>query len=228
MNNLVFIEQRDGHIKKPSFEAARAAATLAASAQATVTAVAIGGAIEGLQTLGGYGAGKVLHVADDRCKMYSTTAYAKALAAAAEQTAADVIFLPATAMGKDLAPRLAARLTAGVAADVTQLKFENGAIIATRPVYAGKALENVTVASPKKIFTLRPNVFNAGTSGGTDCPVETLAVEFADVDFTVKATAPPPFLQKNSTLPKPTASCRAAAVCKLRSIGISSRLLHRH
>src|SRR3990172_3864248 len=79
-------------------------------------------------------------VEDARLALYSSTAYATIVAGVAKTQAANVVLLPATAMGKDLAPRIAVKLDAGLAADCIALKVEGGEIVATRPVYAGKAL----------------------------------------------------------------------------------------
>jgi electron transfer flavoprotein alpha subunit len=188
MNILVIAEQRDGTVKKASFEAVRAAANLAAQLGASVTAMLIGGGAEAAASLGGYGATSVLHVADDRLALYVSGAYATAVTAAAAKENADIVILSATSMGKDLAPRLAVRLDGAVVPDVTALEVDGGDVIATRPIYAGKALEKVRVASAKKVFSLRPNVFTAGQSDGTAAAVETFAPEFTDADFATKAT----------------------------------------
>jgi electron transfer flavoprotein alpha subunit len=71
------------------------------------------------------------------------------------------VVLAATATGKDLAPRVAAKLGVGLAGDVTDLAVEGGAVTATRPVYAGKALLRVKVTGLPVIVSLRPNVFTA-------------------------------------------------------------------
>jgi electron transfer flavoprotein alpha subunit len=189
MNILVFIEQRDGAIKKSSLEAIRAAHNIATELSATVTGVAIGSSIDGLDTVGGYGASKVLQITHERCNNYSTTAYAAALAQIVNSVNAEMVFMPATAMGKDLAPRLAVKIDAGVAADITQLSVDNGDVLALRPIYAGKALKTLKINSAKKIFTLRPNVFTAGTSDGSSCPVETVEVTLEDADFSVQVVS---------------------------------------
>lgn len=192
MNVLVIAEQRNGTIKKASFEAMRAGATLAASSGGSAAAVVIGkGVAQAAAELGAYGAGKVYVVENDRLANYSTTAYAKAAAETARHAKADVVLLPASAMGKDLAPRIAVKLDAGYAADVTALSAEGNALKATRPVYAGKALLDVTLETPVKIATLRPNVFPAGSPDATSAPAEHLAVQFDDKDFSavVKETA---------------------------------------
>jgi electron transfer flavoprotein alpha subunit len=86
-------------------------------------------------------------------------------------------------MGKDCAPRVAVKLDAGLASDCIALKVDGGNIIATRPVYAGKALTDVRISSAMKVFTLRPNVFAAGTSSGTSTPVEVIDIPLAESDF---------------------------------------------
>jgi electron transfer flavoprotein alpha subunit len=187
MTILVFVEHRDGAVKKASLEAIKAAAGIAASLNGSVTAAVLGSAAS-LETLGGYGAAKVVQVADPRFEQYSSTGCTAALAALAAGEAADIVFLSATALGKDLAPRLAVRLDGALAPDVTALQVLDGAIAATRPVYAGKALETIAIQTPKQVYSLRPNVFSAGASSGETCAVEQVDVALTDVDFSVTAT----------------------------------------
>jgi electron transfer flavoprotein alpha subunit len=94
-----------------------------------------------------------------------------------------MVFLPASQMGKDLAPRVAAKLGAGLASDCVALKVENGDVIATRPVYAGKAVVDVRVKTDVKVFTLRPNVFTATPGTGT-ASVTPMTVPLDPADFT--------------------------------------------
>ncbi|MBL0175452.1 MAG: electron transfer flavoprotein subunit alpha/FixB family protein [Ignavibacteria bacterium] len=188
MNILVFVEHRDGAIKKASLEAVKAAAGIASGMNATVTAAVLGAAVGAPESLGGYGANKVVQVADARLDLYSSTAATAALAAVAAREAADIVFLSATAMGKDLAPRLAVRLDGALVPDVTALQVENGAILATRPVYAGKALEKVQIMTAAQVYSLRPNVFSAGAASGDVCPVEQFDAGLTDASFAVKST----------------------------------------
>jgi electron transfer flavoprotein alpha subunit len=186
MTILVFIEQRDSNIKKASLESLRTASTLAAELGGNVAAVVLGPSAEALDYLGGYGASKVIHVNDERLAVYATAAFASALKHVMASEQAEILILAATAMGKDLAPRLSAGMEAGVATDLTALRIEDGEIIATRPVYAGKAYIEVSISSRCKIFSLRPNVFSAGASSGQLCPVETMACDITDADFRAK------------------------------------------
>lgn len=183
MNILAFAEQRNGQFKKTAFEVVTAAKKLSGELQGTVTAVVVGHNIAGIAgQLGAYGADKVIAVDDARLALYSTTAYAKVIAGAARSESAAVVLLPASEMGKDVAPRIAVKLDAGLAAGCTALKAENGTVVATRPVFAGKGLIDVTVNSPVKLFTLRPNVFTAA-AGGQDAAVEVRQAELTEADF---------------------------------------------
>ncbi len=184
MKILAFAEQRNGEFKKTAFEIVKAAHTLSEQLQADVIAVVIGNNIAAISSqLGGFGASKVVAVEDSRLELYSTTAYAKIIAEVARSESADVILLPASEMGKDVAPRLAVKLEAGLAAGCTSLNAADGAIVATRPVYAGKGLVDVSVKTKIQIYTLRPNVFTSGDSGGATAEVETKKIELSDSDF---------------------------------------------
>lgn len=184
MKILSFAEQREGTFKKSAFEVVKAARTLADQLGGECIAVVVGSGVEAIATdLGGFGATKVLVVDEPRLAYYSTTAYATILAEIAKRENASIVLLPASLMGKDLAPRVAVKLGAGLAADCISLKVEYGEIVATRPVYAGKTLVDVKVKSAVKMFTLRPNVFTAGSSNGAKASVEKVTIELTDADF---------------------------------------------
>ncbi len=168
MNVLAFAEQRDGKFRKSSFETVQAAKRLAGELHADLVAVVVGSGVESIaRELGNFGAGRVVVVDEPLLASYSSTAYAKVVANIAQKENAAIVVLAASQMGKEIAPRIAVKLDAGLASDCTALKVEGGDVIATRPVYAGKALLDVKVTSPTKVFTLRPNVFTASPSGGT-------------------------------------------------------------
>ncbi len=168
MNLLVYAEQREGKFKKSSFEAVRAARTLADQLQGQCIALAIGSGIaESAGVLGTYGAHRVIALEHPLLARHSNTAFAKLIAEAAGQEQAAIVVVSASQMGRDLAPRVAVKLQAGLAADCTALSVQNGEVIATRPVYAGKAQIDVQVKTPVKVFTLRPNVFTAAASGSS-------------------------------------------------------------
>lgn len=184
MKILAFAEQRSGQFKKVAYEVVKAAKTIAEQLNAEVIALVVGNNVASIAgELGGYGAAKVIVVEDAKLDLYSTTAYAKVIAEIAKAESAELLFLPASGMGKDVAPRVAVKLNAGLAVDCTALAVNSGTVTATRPVYAGKGLVEVTVKTSTKIFSLRPNVFTAGNSTGAAAAVESRTVELSDADL---------------------------------------------
>ena len=189
MKFLVFAEQREGKFKKAAFEAVQTGRHFAGQLGADLVTLIVGHIDESaVAELARYGSSRTLLVSDQRLQYYSTTAYARIVAEIAKREEASIIFAPASQMGKDLFPRVAAKLSAGLAADCIALRADNGSIVATRPVYAGKALIDVKVSSPVKIFTLRPNVFTATASGDSKATVERATVELSDADFAARVT----------------------------------------
>ncbi len=179
-----------GKFKKVAFEAVHAASRIAAELGGESVGLVIGKKVGTIAPeLGGYGVQKVYAVEDERLALYSATAYAKIIAIAAEALSADVVILPASAMGKDLAPRVAVKLKAGLAADCIALRADGGSILAARPVYAGKAIIDMKINSVKKVFTLRPNVFSPGAANGAPASIEKLSVDLQDSDFSSHVTS---------------------------------------
>jgi electron transfer flavoprotein alpha subunit len=172
---LTFIEQRDGNIRKASLEALSEARRQGASAGLQVCAVLVGHGVAGKAAqLGRHGAGTVWVADEEKLARYSAEGYAQAVKLAVERCRPDAIFLAGTAMGRDLSGRLAARLGVGCLADVTQIRVENGAFVAVRPVYSGKAMATIAGGGQQPVvITLRPNVFPAEATGG-DAAVEAL------------------------------------------------------
>jgi electron transfer flavoprotein alpha subunit len=183
MKIIVFAEERGGKFKKSSFEAVQAAAGIAQTLGAEVCGLVVGSDVSTIAPeLGRYGIGRVIAVDDPALRRHANTAWAKAIAEVARKEEASIVMLSASQMGKDLAPRVAAKLEAGLAADCVALSVEGGEVRATRPVFAGKALLDVRVTTPVKVFTLRPNVFPAKPSEGS-ARVERASVAFAKEDF---------------------------------------------
>jgi len=174
MKFLVFIEQRDGKIRKASLEALSLARRLAGG---PVAAVLPGRGVTPLaKGLGAYGAG-VVYVADrEELALYGNKGYVGALDAAAKKENPDAVLIAATAMGKDVAPRFAARHDVSALADVMDVRLEGDRLVAWRPVYSGKARAEVDCGSAKlQIATTRPNVFPAEADASAAEPrVETL------------------------------------------------------
>lgn len=163
-NVLVIAELRGAEPKKITFEMLTAAGTIAAATGGAVYAAAIGNGLAGLGAkLGAYGAAKVF-IADGVDK-YSTEGYANILANLIAQENPTVVLIGATAMGKDLAPRLAVKAGGGLASDIVDFRMDGADFIAKRPVFAGKAF--VEVGFPGLAFaTVRPNTIPAVESAG--------------------------------------------------------------
>ena len=160
---LIVIEQKDGAVKRPSLEALTAGAQLAAARSCQVVAVPAGSGADGCAAeLGRFGAARVLSLDVDTT---DHNAWAAALAGlvCSEQPAA--VVAGHTAVGKDLMPRLAGKLDLPLASDCIGLRDEGGAIVARRPVFAGKAVVNVAAGSDATLLvSLRPNAVAAAES----------------------------------------------------------------
>jgi electron transfer flavoprotein alpha subunit len=162
---LTFAEARDGKLRRASLETLSEARRLAGTLGATVSAVVIGPGTEALAgELGSYGADEVRVFDDAAYGSYATEPFARALAQAVADTKAAALLVPFTAMGKDLAPRVAARCDAGLASDCVALEAKGGRLVARRPMYSGKAYATVEWVGEPQVATLRPNVFPLGTS----------------------------------------------------------------
>lgn len=156
----VITEQKEGKLKKVSLEMLSKAREMGQE----VTALLLGSGVEGLAAdLGQFGADKVLVFDADVLKDYSTDAYTKVICDAVKEGDPSVLLGPATASGKDLLPKVAARLATGLASDCVELKLEDGKLVATRPIYAGKCVvETVTPDSSPQMASVRPNVLAVG------------------------------------------------------------------
>ena len=162
-----FLETRDGKIKKSSLETLAEAARRAAELGVEAAAVLAGAApVADLAPAAfAQGAAKVFILEDAVLADYSGQAYAIAVAGFAAEAAPAALFFPASAMGRDLAPRVAARLGAGLASDCVKVAVKDGALEFTRPVYAGKAFLTVALKTRPQLATLRPNIFPLGEPG---------------------------------------------------------------
>ena len=176
-NVLVIAEQRDGILKKVAFEMLGVGAELAAALGGSVEAALLGSGLDGLpDTLAQYGATKVYVADGDSLASYSSEGYTDTLSATIGQSEPAIVLVGATAMGRDLAPRLAARLGVGLASDCTALEIADGRLVATRPIFAGKALAKVKLNGDPQIATVRPNVLAAPEpNAGATAAVESVA-----------------------------------------------------
>jgi electron transfer flavoprotein alpha subunit len=160
---LTFIEIRDGKIKKSSLEALSEAKRRADEMGAAAAAVLVGPESAAAE-LQAHGAAKVIILEHPQLDAYSAQGYAAALSELVKETAPAAVFFAATAMGKDLAPRLAARLGIAMASDCIRIIVKDGTLEFIRPIYAGKALLTMGLKSRPALATLRPNVFPVAAS----------------------------------------------------------------
>jgi electron transfer flavoprotein alpha subunit len=157
---MIIAEQRDGEIRKISYEIVSEARRLADSLGHEVSAVLLGSNVKDKAAkLGHYGADKVLVADDPRLETYTTEAYVSVIAEVVKASDPAILLLGASAQGKDLSARLSARLGVGMAQDCTAFSVEGGNLTALRPIYAGKAYAKVSFAdSWPQMAAARPNV----------------------------------------------------------------------
>jgi electron transfer flavoprotein alpha subunit len=186
MSVLVFAEQRGGEFRKVALEATSQGKRVAGALGKHFVVALLGRGISGLpEQLSTYGAGKVLVAEHDELAKYSTEGYAYVLNQIVDVVKPSVIILSASAMGKDLAPRLAAKLDVPLFSDITAMSVEDGTVTITRPIFAGKVfLTARTTASPIMV-TLRPKVFAPETVDGGSVSVESFDVDIPE--GTIKA-----------------------------------------
>ena len=160
-NVLAVAEQRDGALKSVSNEVVTAARKVADGLGGDVVALVVGGPGIGAEAsaLGTYGADRVIAAEHDRLAEYHPEGYAGAIAEQAKAGDFSAILFPATAAGRDLAPRVAAKLDVPLATEVTGLEVEGDELVITRPMYAGKVFTTLTLDASPKIASLRGNTF---------------------------------------------------------------------
>ena len=157
----IIAEQRNGDIRKISFELVSEGRRIADKIGQPLTAVLLGSNItEKASELGKYGVDNVIVADDDRLATYTTDAYVSVVSQMAKEKEPAIILLGASVQGKDLSGRLAARLETTVAQDSVEFSIENNKLVAKRPIYAGKAYSTITFKdNTTQIATARPNVF---------------------------------------------------------------------
>ena len=160
-----FAEHREGELKRPSLETLSEARRLADASGGQVQAVVIGSVSDEMTSkLAAYGADRVHVFGAAELGQYATEPYTRAIAQVVESTESDTLLIPFTAMGKDLAPRVAARLDAGLASDCVGLDFRDGELEARRAMYSGKVYATLRWEGTPRLASLRANVFPLGTA----------------------------------------------------------------
>jgi electron transfer flavoprotein alpha subunit len=181
---FAFAEARDGEVRQVAHEVVTAARRVADQKGEEVHAVVFGGAGVGggADQLGRYGADSVFVAESDALARYSPEGYTTLAVDFIREHGCSVAVFPATAMGKDLAPRVAARLGVGYAAECTDLDVEVGKLVATRPRFAGKVFSRESFAADPAVLSIRPNVFTAVESPKSGA-VQSIDVSLDAADF---------------------------------------------
>ena len=163
-NILVFVEQRNSEVRTASLQVLSEAKRQGGAVSAVLPGSGIGDAAAGL---GAWGADKIYVADDPNLELYSSDGYAEVVLKAIEQAQPSAILFSGTAMGRDLAPTVAARLGVGAIPDAVGLTLDGETFSVRRPVYSGKAVATVdTAGKTPQVIGLRPNIFAAEESGG--------------------------------------------------------------
>lgn len=185
MSVLVFAETWEGKFKKPSFEATTYAFELAQKVGGTVTAVVLGNvADDEIKKLGEYGCAKVLHAGDAKLNSFSASAFATAIAEAATKAGAKYVVFSHTYSGKSAAPRLAARLKAGLVAAAVALPSSTDPFVVKKKCFSGKGFTDVQVSTDIKIIALSTNAHHIATNSAA-VAIEAFSPVLPDSDTTV-------------------------------------------
>jgi electron transfer flavoprotein alpha subunit len=168
MSVLVFVEAANGKIKKAGFEGVSYAKNTADQVGGSVTAVVLGSA-DGAEvaSLGEYGAAKVLHAQGDTFNNLDATAFTEAVFNAAEKENAGIIIFPFDNSGKAIAPRLSAKMQAGLVSGALTYPTTAGGFKVKKNVFSGKAIAEVEITTAKKIIAFTPNSVGATKVSGT-------------------------------------------------------------
>lgn len=190
---IVLGEIRDGDLRNVTFEAIAAGKTI--SGGGDVIGVLLGkGAADAAPELIHYGADKVFTADTPGLSQYTADGYAAVLGDLIENEKPDAVIFGHTSMGKDLSPKLAARFETGLISDSTDVSVTGDNIVFTRPIYSGKAFEQVISTDPFILATIRPNNIQALEKDASRTgDIEELAAPAADlrtvIEEVVKKTA---------------------------------------
>lgn len=181
---LIFIEERKGEIVDASLKALSAGRSLANSLGTPLAALLIGAALERhAKRLEEFGADRALLAETKGLKEYCPAAYARVLVRAIEEYSPKIVLAAATAQGKDLLGRVAARLDLGLASGCTELGVEDGGLKIVRAIFGGVVFADVELAGEPQLLTLEPHAFPAEPAPNQGMAVERLEISLEEVDL---------------------------------------------
>lgn len=167
MSVLIFIDQAEGHIKKTSFEALSYGSKLAEQLGTPAEAVILGKTNEDISSLGKYGVKKIYHVNNDALNNLDAQVYTNAIAQAVQTSGATVVVFSNNVDGKAIAPRLSAKLKAGLVSGAVALPDTGNGFLVKKAVFSGKAFAKVAVNTSLKIISIQPNSYKVSAGEGT-------------------------------------------------------------
>jgi electron transfer flavoprotein alpha subunit len=172
-NILVFVETKDDQIKNSSLELLSKANKISKETSSALHAlIAHAGNDAWTTKLGEYGVTKVYYT-PSAGKDYNPETYANALEAVAKKSSATLVLATSSSITKDVMPKFAARMDAGMISECTSLDVVGGKITTRRPMYSGKCTATAVIDSGMQIITARPNIFeNANPNEGVKPEVE--------------------------------------------------------
>lgn len=163
---LIFIDSSEGHIKKASLEVLSYGSKLAQQTSTTAEGVVLGSVADDLSALGKYGVKKIHQVTNASLEHFDAQVYTNVIAQVAEKIGAKVIVFSNNPDGKAIAPRLSARLKAGLVAGAVALPDTSNGFVVKKNVFSGKAFANISVTTEVKVIALNANSYKVETGDG--------------------------------------------------------------
>ena len=164
---LIFIDTTEGHVKKASLEVLTYGAKVAEQLGTQAEGVVLGTVTEDLAALGKYGVKKIHHVNNESLNHLDAQVYTKVIAQVVESIGAKVVIFSNNVDGKAIAPRLSARLKAGLVSGAVALPDTTNGFVVKKNVFSGKAYANISVGTDIKIIALNANAYKVVAGEGT-------------------------------------------------------------
>jgi electron transfer flavoprotein alpha subunit len=186
MSILIYIDQADGHVKKASLEALSYGSALAAQLGISAEGLVLGSSADDLAALGAYGIKKVHQIKAATLDHMDAQVNAQLVADAAKATGASVIVFSNNLSGKAIAPRVSARLQAGLVSGAVALPDASSGFVVKKNVFSGKAFAQVEVKTDIKVISVSPNAFGIKKGEGS---AEVTALDITPRSSRIKITA---------------------------------------
>ncbi|ASK63027.1 electron transfer flavoprotein subunit alpha [Virgibacillus phasianinus] len=184
---LVIGESRDGSLRNVTFEAIAAAKKISADGEVLGIVCGDSDLENQAQEMIYYGADRVITVKHDNLKTYTPEGYGQAVMAVISDESPTGIVMGHTSIGKDLTPKIASKLEAGLISDATDIDMEDGKAVFTRPIYSGKAFEKKIITSGITFATIRPNNIPALERDETRSgDISTKDIDISDIRMVIK------------------------------------------